>query len=68
MHCLKLIKEESLFFEWNLKVENILLELAQLCFLQAEYRSRVDYKYLNSQQLMEITNNHEATTNYQNQL
>ncbi len=49
--CIKLIKDESLFYEWNLKIEDILLELAQLCYLQAEYRARINYKYVDTQQL-----------------
>lgn len=56
---LSLISSECLFFEWNLKVEDILIELGTVCLLQREYRSRVDFKYIQSNNLKDIIKNHQ---------
>lgn len=52
--CLKAIKEESLFYEWGLKVDDILLTISQVSLLQAQYRPRVHFKYLSNPQLFGI--------------
>jgi len=49
--CLNIMKGECIFMENNINIEDILMDLAEICILLREYRPRVTYKYVDLSEL-----------------